>query len=159
MEHYKAIIFSLFCFLFFSCDWKSNNVEENFYSYSRKGDLYRIPIIKPYEINSADNGFTWIMDFKGNNPPSLLGTGAIDSIGVKESYFVLFNKRADLRTGMTKAWFLVDALAKDEKVFTTEEEYKNYLETKKLGHIKMYKITDVFKEFDTNKKLPQEWPR
>jgi len=99
------------------------------------------------------------MDFKGNNPPSLLGTGAIDSIGVKESYFVLFNKRADLRTGMTKAWFLVDALAKDEKVFTTEEEYKNYLETKKLGHIKMYKITDVFKEFDTNKKLPQEWPR
>jgi len=157
----KTIIIMLILIssLLFSCNLNNKKKEQGFYDYSRSGDLYRIPLIEPYEITSADKGFTWIMEFKGNSPPSKLGTGNIDSIGLTRSYCILYNRRADLPNGMSKAWFVIDANKNEEKVFTSDDEYQIFLKSRNLNSLKLYDIKAVFIDFDKKGILPPEWPK
>jgi hypothetical protein len=154
-----TIIFLAAVFLFMSCNWSNDKEKEGFYDYSQTIDLYRIPIIEPYEITSSDKGSSWLMDFKGSNSPSNLGTGKVDSVGVKGQYFIVYSKRTALPAiGMIEAWFVINATTKEEKVFMTRQEYNEYLKNQNIDETKLYDINTVFRDFEEKRKLPPEWP-
>jgi hypothetical protein len=129
--------------------------KDKFYTVSHYQDLIRLPLIKPYEIYSADNGFTWFLKFRF--PEKIRKKdelGGVDSIGVHDNLIVAYSKLTYLPGEMTPAWFIVDVPNKDEKVFTKEKEYKDYLTNRKLESVKFYRPKEVFEKFEKSGKLP-----
>lgn len=47
-------LFFLFAIAFSSCDYYAG-AEEGFYAYNKDGDLWRVPLIEPYEVVSPTN--------------------------------------------------------------------------------------------------------
>lgn len=155
----KAIACLVMTFLFMSC-WNShNNKKEGFYDYSQTWDLYRVPLIEPYQIISADKGHSWSLNLKGNEIKGVSSINNIQSIGLYDTIFTVFSPRIDIPGDRTNVWFIINAAKKEGKYFVTEKDFKNYLKEHGLAEIKLYEINQVFTDFDKEKRLPPEWPR
>jgi hypothetical protein len=145
--------------LFLSISCASNNNKDTFYKSSRHSYIYRLPLIKPYEITSRDNGATWILAFqKIQNPCN--GVQFLARVGIHDSTIVLYSPNDFSFSGEhPPVWAVIDVLNGVENVFTEEKDYKFYLREKKLGAIDLYDIQKVFELFDKEGKLPDEWPK
>lgn len=137
----------------------NNAKEEGFYEYSRISYIYRLPVIEPYEITSPDNGANWTITFK-NNPSSIHdGAQFLTKIGIHDSIFIVYSPRdLSFSSDHPQVWALIDIPKKEEKVFTSEKDYKVYLRAKGIEDLKLHDINALFIDFDKNKRLPPEWP-
>src|SRR5688500_12580529 len=92
----KIIIFSLLFFALFSCQSKTK--KDDFYSYTKRWDLWRVPILEPYEIISPTNTGDWFFVIKN---PKLrhadyfdpgdeyeFQLSSIDSLGIADSVLI-----------------------------------------------------------------------
>ena len=151
------IYFPIMACFFICCNLKDKKETNRFYNYSRINYIYRLPIIEPYEITSPDNGASWSIAFK-NFPPPTHGVQFLTKIGVKDSVFIVYSPRdLSFSSDHPEVWVVVNT-RKDERVFTTENEYKRYLLTQGINEIKLYDINTVFREFEEKVILPPEWP-
>lgn len=98
---------------------EKNNIEESsqdeFYLNTHNGDLIRLPLIKPYELISADNGVTWFLKFQF--PEKIKNKTELDNvnlIGIHDSIIVAYSKLTYLPGEMTEAWFVIDVSNNDE---------------------------------------------
>jgi hypothetical protein len=130
---------------------------KGFYEYSKIGDVYRIPLLEPYEANSYSYGTSWFFELPFNNMKYKSQVADIKLIGVEGSHIVVYTERTSLPQGMSEAWFVIDLDGKTEKFFTTEASYKEEIEKEGIETIILYNVKEVFKEFDEEKKLPLEW--
>jgi len=137
-----TVIFLIASFLNTSC-W-NNDKEEDFYNYSRISYIYRLPVIKPYEITSPDNGKNWAIAFK-NSPPPVHGVQFLTNIGIQDSVFIVYSSEDLSVPGHPQVWAVIDVVKKEV-----------HLKNKGLEDIRLYEINTVFETFDKNKKLPHE---
>ena len=133
-----------------SCN-EAGKKKEGFYEFSQTWDLYRVPLIDPFQVISADQGNTWTLKRFDKED-------VVSKVGINGSVMVVFSRRTALPGKMTQAWFVLRPDTKEE-VFTSETEYKSYLTSIGLGSVKLYDINQVFSDFDKYKKLPEEWPK
>jgi hypothetical protein len=151
---WKTIIRSVIVIcLLTGCNQSENNQKKDgFYDYSQTLDLYRIPLIEPYQIISADRGYSWMFERGGLS-------NVVNKVGIEDSVIVLYSSRTALVDGMSQAWFVLKAGSKEEKVFKTEEDYNKYLRFIGIDSIRIYEVNQVFTEFDKTKRLPPEWSK
>lgn len=138
-----------------SCQQKKQNMSDDFYIKSKKGDLSRIPLRKPVELISADEGFTWfIKPLYGEIDPQNLEIGNIDKIGMSDSVIVAYARRIYFNSGMTQMWIIINLKERHEKAITEEAQYADYLRKNNLNSIELLNVNEVFKLFDRKKELP-----
>jgi hypothetical protein len=154
----KIILLFIISVVFYSCNFNSKNEKKGFYDYSKEYDLYRVPLIEPLEIISADRGFSWTfkLPYRQIENKDEIG-GDVKKIGIDKSIIVLFTPSTYIFNSMNNAWIVVDVENKTEKAFINESEYNKYLIEKGISQIKLYEVSEVFKVFDTENKLPIEW--
>jgi hypothetical protein len=151
----KWMISTLLIFTLENCFWeKSNSKPESFYDYSQTWDLWRIPLIQPFQVISSDRGYFWGFDNTEKNQISA------DSIGVQDSTIVVFSQSLYIpkEGGQFKAWTIIDKRTGQEDVFLSYKDYKRNLVKKNITSIILHKPSDVFKEFDKRAVLPPTWP-
>lgn len=127
---------------------KETNKESNFYEYSQKFDLYRLPLVKPYELISANKGFNWF--FKNNNFEI-----EVDSVGISDSFIVIYSSsvyKPELG-GRFEQWLVINHKTNEISVNTFEE----FKEFKNNNNLTMYDVNEVYKVFNENLQLPTKW--
>ena len=151
------ILITLCLFILYSCS------ETGFYEYASDMGNFRIPMIKPYEMQSYNAGVDWFFEL----PPKkkcLVGQQIhyITQIGIYDS-LILFHTDMPNRTDNfpldRHAWFILDTETKKEIRFTSEVSYKLALDSMRIGAVKLYDINKVFSDFGTTGKWPAEWPK
>jgi hypothetical protein len=119
--------------------------ESDFYSYSKDGDLYRIPLFEPYEIiNTGYLEESWFLDL----PFGELGTDQIhlEKIGTskEDSVFVTYSNRIYFDNDMRELWVVVDIPKQEEIAFTDETRFLK----SPFGKIQLYPCEDIFTHFE-----------
>lgn len=158
----------LFLFLFVvSC----HGATDSFYTHYKEGDLYRLPLIPPYQlINLA--GFDerqsaspiWQLLFvhggdesvDGFNSKTLGGgtprTWATD-VNVTDS--VIYGYCGKDKYGNKELWFVIIPDSKIEKVFGDDESgWKACLKQKGIENIKLFPVWSLFEAFKKSYVLP-----
>lgn len=130
--------------------------EPDFYSYSKQGDVLRIPLIKPSEINSFSQGQTWFYHFPFQKISNCQNVEDVDRFGIKDSIIVIHSKRMYLSkySKMTEVFAIVDMPNKREYVFDSEEDYIKELKKMNVFPITLYDVNVVYDDFSKNNKLP-----
>jgi hypothetical protein len=153
MEFKKIILAAFSVMLLSSCGNSNNKQEMKFYKQSKAADLYRIPLIQPYELISADRGASW--HYKTANDQ----IGNVDAVGINNTIVVIHSPsvyRPDLG-GNVEQWHIINASDGTEMDLTTESDYEAYKKKLNLYQIKLYNVNDLFREFDNKGTLPLEW--
>jgi hypothetical protein len=164
----RLIITILITGFFTSCN---NQIGKNeFYSYTRSGDLWRLPLAEPYELISPTNtpdGWFLVLKPHPTLHPDFVNSGdefqlsAIDSAGISKSVIVLhstnvywprlsgsFQSTLILDTASHKVWLFPDQQA--EKIRTRLNELK-------VTAIRLLPIEPVIRQFQDSLKLPDGW--
>jgi hypothetical protein len=159
--------------LFFSC--QNIDRKTDFYSYSKRWDLWRVPILEPYEIVSpteAVDVHNWHLIIK---KPRIHGRdyfdqfneyefqlSGIDSIGVIDSILVFksSNEYWPRLGGNYKTTFIIDAKKGEQYIFSDEhhqKELRNMLHRLGADRVKLYYAQEVKDNFRAHLKLPEGW--
>jgi hypothetical protein len=158
---YNRLILLILIFSFPSCDINKNTPNKNkeerqdkFYTETERGYLSRIPLIKPYELISPDNGFTWVYKSPFNEKKDKkIILENVSLVGIHDSIIVVYTDMTYLPGEMTKAWCIINTKDKSEKLFTTEESYlENIKKAVRLG-FRLKDVTEVFKVYNDKKTL------
>lgn len=150
------LVFSLVCMLFSGC----NNLQENtpskdFYTADREADLFRIPLIEPYQlINTGFIEEPWFFNVPANiSAPENTNQIALEAVWVnsKDSLAGFYNSSIYISgSGMTEAWFLLDIPNKKIETHLSEEAFD-----KAVGQKADFKSCSVvFNKFSKTGKLP-----
>ncbi len=146
--------------------------EEYFYSSKKDGDLWRVPLLRPYEIvsplNSNLNDWTLIVDNPkitgpGYNPSSTeLQFGGLYYIGIQDSIIRLDNENSHWPThaGMYPTTLLINAKTQEFFIARTEENKKEIEEQLKawgIEKIEMHFWDEVKDAYQEKGKLPKDW--
>jgi hypothetical protein len=122
---------------------------DNFYSSSKKHDLYRIPLIEPHElVSSGGIGYDWFykVQYKVSTATDIKEI-AVDEVCVNDSLIVLFTSSVYIDYKMNKAWFIIDADKKEMYAFTTLKSYKEHLTLIGIDELPLHQPDDIFLEF------------
>lgn len=129
--------------LFLSCE----EPKKNFYKDKMQSrDLYRLPIIDPYQLITSYCCKSW--SFYGGSKNKFKNDFSVDSVNY-ESGFISFYSQ-DSSTG----WVVFNAKTTELKIF--EDNYLNfikYLDEIKI-HAKLYSAEYVHRQWLEDKKLP-----
>ena len=133
--------------------------KNSFYTHTTKEDLYRLPLIEPYElinIYGSDNDrheeaySTWQVDLKYGHYP--FSSARAVQVNVTNGIIYGWRPRTDQDV---ERRFVIIPKEKEEKVFKNQEpEWREYLKQKGIDSIKMYDVWTLFDEFRRNKILP-----
>jgi hypothetical protein len=138
----------------FGCKEKKNN----FYSYNYYSDVFRFPLIEPYEIISADKKETWSFIIDDD---LLCGgrcyLGNIDKVSVIDSVILLHSLDAFSFRGRS-GWLVID-LRNGSKNFYEEVHFQNKLLEMNISNYKMHDFRSVCAKFQEMLELPSEWKK
>lgn len=160
MEYNNKLIFYLIVLLLSTPSCKlivknNNNDEDNFYKHSKYSDIYRIPLKKPYELYSADNGNIWFLDFKFGVNINIQKIDGVDSIGLNGDFVFAYCKNTYVpNKGMMPIWFVADIKNKKDTIFLNETEFNNYIIKCNIKNNSMYSPQDIYNNFDATGSLP-----
>lgn len=146
--------------------------ENSFYSTTKSADLWRFPLIKPYELISPTNSGDWFLNLKLDSSQlnkdffyqgSDFQVSDIESLGIKDSNIVIYcnNLYWPKLGGQYSSTIFIDCPTNQVSVFSNEYHsslIKQMMSKFKLRDLKLYKTENTIKEFQTSKKLPPEWP-
>ena len=151
MEYISKVKFiSIVYIILLSSCWADKKVP-NFYEYSKVGYMYRIPIIYPYELVSDDGNFWSVKS-------STKGGQWLSKVGLRDSIFVVYSARdLSYSSDHPSVWLVHDVKNKIENVFLNEKDYLLYMKRKDFDTIKLYDVKQVYKEYETSLKLPNDW--
>ena len=146
--------------------------EEYFYSSKKDGDLWRVPLLRPYELvsptNSTLNDWTLIIDqpnFTGlaydRSAEEFQFTG-IYQVGISDSVIRLDNENEywPKQGGMYPTTLLINAKTQELFIARTEEskkEIEKQLKEWGVEKMKMHFLDEVKDAYQEKGKLPREW--
>lgn len=154
-----------------SCNFGTDQ-QNDFYSYSRSGDLWRVPLIEPYEIisptNSGSDDWFLVFDNQTLQGPDYFHSrdefqlSSIQTIGILDSVIVATNEREywPKLSGQYPSTLIIDMKTNDLFIFSTahhSEELKERMKDLKIEKINMLGWNDVKIDFLENLKLPEDW--
>jgi hypothetical protein len=143
----------------FSCKNKNS-----FYTYSADGDLYRMPLIEPYELiinkagdNERYNSMFEYWNFKLIHGHYPFSSGGAKEVNVTNGIIYGFTPKSmdepDIR-------FVLIPKKKEEKIFKNQEnEWLDFLKSIGIDTIKLYDSWTIFDEFRKSKTLPWYDPK
>lgn len=131
-----------------------NNNTDLFYSELYKNNHTRIPLIKPYELISSDEGFTWslISPFNKDRDKKFI-IGNIQKVAIHDSLIIVYSDMTSLPNQMSEAWGCIDITNCEESVFTFHKEFENFLKTKNISAIEYTTIKTLFEDYKKGKIL------
>lgn len=149
-----AIVFAFLC----GCGLIENH-KIGFYDYSRLDYEYRLPLLKPYEITSSNDGSNWLLINKLRNPSfRTKGVQFLSQVGIKDSIIVLYSPRdLSFSSDHPQIWTVLDLKRKSDTCLFSSDDYYGYLSSNGIDTVLLYDINLIFKDFDAQKKLPPEW--
>lgn len=130
--------------------------EDTFYSQAVVGDLWRVPLIKPYELittaGASSNGYNnhWFISFKKltYNIPKSYGGINLTKVNVKDSIIYGYG------TSNPSFPFIINSKSGEEKIFFKKSEWEAALKNYGLSVDELHNIFEVFYEFKSNCVLP-----
>lgn len=143
----KIISVTLTILIIVSC--RDTNKKMDFYEYFKTADLYRLPLVKPHELISANKGFNWF--YKSNNFDV-----EVDSVGISESFIVIYSSsvyKPELG-GRFEQWLIINHKTNETNIVNVSDEFKDF---KNNNNFTMYAINEVYNVFNENLQLPAEW--
>ena len=139
--------------MFFLISCFDNRESTDFYHDTiMDGDVYRIPIIEPFELATSDTSSFWSFIFLSkveNRFASKLQTvSSVDSITYKDSLIMIFNGYGNVFN-----FGVIDL--KQQKVieFKNRVEFNKFRSEDSLLH-KLYSVKDLFRAYKKNSYLP-----
>ena len=162
----KKIAFT--CWLLIGCNPVTN--KQNFYSFTRSDDLWRLPLAEPYELISPTNT-DWFLVLKPhpNLHPDYVTIGdefqlsSIDSAGLLKSVIVLHSTYVywPRLSGSYKSTLILDTASHKVWLFPDQEEIKirRRLSELNVSDIRLLPINSIVRNFQDSLKLPDGWRR
>ena len=146
--------------------------QDDFYSSTKRWDLWRVPIQKPFEIVSPTNDDAWFLIIKH---PKLIHKDyfnpgdeyefqltSIDSVGVADSILVFKSRRHywPKLSGDYPTTLIIDTKTKEQFIFSNEHhqtEIIQRLKSLKAENMTLHSFDQVKRDFQTNRTLPKDW--
>lgn len=161
MEGYKIIqIFLIFFFISCGNSKQGRNMEtininvDNFYTSSKVGDLYRIPLIKPIQIiSSIGYGDSWVLKLPYQQIEANVSI-EVDSVCLIDSLIIIYSKSTYLPGGMTQVWLLIDTKNKLELVYRNYNEYQMNLNKMNITSPIFYDVNELYTQFKKKGYMP-----
>lgn len=169
MKTHVAVILLLFSALL-SCQSKTNKAD--FYGYTKRGDLWRVPILEPYEIVSPTNSDDWTLiikhpklshkDYFNPGDEYEFQLTSINSVGVADSILVFKSQRLywPKLSGDYKTTLIINARTKEQFIFSDvhhQSEIRQKLKSLKAENTTLYSFDKVKRDFQVKRTLPQGW--
>ena len=153
MIRYTALLILV---LVYSC----NFTNDSFYNDSRREDLSRLPLIKPYElINVAkeyrsDRSRCWGLKFKRSYEiEKPLKYDFVNAAWVNIEDSVIYGHGWD-QNSFPNYYFIIDTKTDQEKVFAEEKAWRETLTSLKCKPDVLHDIWPLFEDFKEHNKLP-----
>ena len=154
MDSYK-IILVFFLIFFISCGnskqgkdmEKFNATNDKFYTSSKDGDIFRIPLIKPIQIiSTVGYGDSWVLKLPYQHK-EITESIEVDSAYVIDSLIIIYSKSTYLPGEMTQVWLLIDTKNQLEFVYRNYNEYQMKLNKMSITSPKLYDINELYTLF------------
>jgi len=146
--------------------------KEHFYSYTRSGDLWRLPLAEPYELISPSNSSTdWFLVLRPHPDlhPDYVSTGdefqlsSVDSAGISNSVIVLHSTNVywPRLSGSYQSTLILDTASHKVWLFPDQQREKIRSRLKELNvpEIRLLPIDPIVRNFQDSLKLPDGWRR
>ena len=169
MKTKSAAILLLFVTLL-ACQNKAK--QDDFYSSTKRWDLWRVPILKPYEIVSPTNDDAWFLiirhpqlshkDYFNPGDEYEFQLTSIDSVGIADSILV-FKSRSyywPKLSGDYPTTLIINAKTKEQFIFSNEPhqlEIRQELKTLNVEDAIPYSFEKVKNDFQAKGILPKGW--
>ncbi len=162
----KKIAFT--CWLLIGCNPVTN--KQNFYSFTRSDDLWRLPLAEPYELISPTNT-DWFLVLKPHPDlhPDYVNTGdefqlsSIDSAGLLKTVIVLHNTNVywPRLSGSYRSTLILDTTTHKVWLYPDQqgEKIRSRLIALKVPEIRLSPIEPIVSLFQDSLKLPDGWRR
>jgi hypothetical protein len=148
MKKYLVVLF------FIACCSTTCNTTDDFYTYSQIEDLWRLPLIKPYELinlKNSDPTFPdpngWEIDFDKKNETGGELFSRVNLINVKRKLIYGYGK------GLVE-YFVIDTRIKKEYFFENKNDWNAFLDEHSIDTSSLLNVWDTFYEFHENHTLP-----
>jgi hypothetical protein len=154
----------------FSCQHKTK--KPDFYSYTKNGDLWRVPILEPFEIVSPTKEGEWFLiikqprlahrDYFHPDNKYEFQLASIDSVGVADSILV-FKSRSRYwpkLSGDYKTTLLIRASTNEQFIYSDvhhQREMRQKLKELGAEDIQLHSFKKVKQDFQERKALPKGW--
>lgn len=134
----------------FSC-----NTTDDFYYSSQVEDLWRLPLIKPYELRNLRNSdstqpatYGWELNFfqKTEYVGDLFAS--VNKVNIKKKLIYGYGK------GVYKDYFVIDMRVNKEYFFENKDEWNSFLIKHQIDTDSVLNVWDTFYEFHENGTLP-----
>lgn len=157
--------------LFAGCSFLSEEPSD-FYSYSKEGDLWRVPLLEPFEVvsptNSELNDWFFIVDHPVISGPDFNLSGdefqfsELTNVGIKDSIIVLENTNQYWpKLSGSYAGLLIVNTKTSELLIYSKEHHQSAINTKfkELGitEIVMHDWRPLKDRFLEKQELPADW--
>lgn len=146
------ILSTLLALLFLAC-----NSENSFYRRISVEDLWRIPLINPYElrtIQGIDTNYVseWQLDLISSpkKPGSIFTFVLVYKLNVMDSIIYGFGP---FREGKNK-FFIIDARNQNEILYDNINEWQTELVKSKINSDSLIPVWDLFYQFKKSRELP-----
>jgi len=146
--------------------------KNDFYSYTRSGDLWRLPLAEPYELISPTNTpDDWFLVLKPhpNLHPDYVTIGdefqlsSIDSAALLKTVIVLHSKNVywPRLSGSYQSTLILDTASHKVWLFPDQqgEKIRSRLKELKVPEIGLLPIEPIIRKFQDSLKLPDGWRR
>jgi hypothetical protein len=149
---YKISLILFFCLVFTGC-----NNQDDFYSEYQVEDLWRLPLVKPYEAKTVvgarkksiqDN---WGLNFK-------------QQVKVKDSLYITWVNLTKVNVNRNIVYgygtanpcypFIINIKDSTEKIYFDKKVWERTLDSLGINHENLYDAFEVFDDFKSNGHLP-----
>ena len=146
--------------------------KNDFYSYQKESDLWRFPLLQPYELISPTNSNDWFLVLNNprfDNPDHFNQEGEfqlsyIDSVAVVNNVIVVSSSGQywPKLSGTYETTVVIDTKGKRSFIYSNQHHGKamqDKLKELNAGVIRLYPLDSLVKQFQAELTLPGEWLR
>ena len=137
----------IFTGLLLSCN------SDSFYTARKDGDLWRLPLLEPYEliaVGDIEEPEWWNLCLNVYNPynwKDRYQLSNIDSVGVKNNLILVHSKKVQRPNSYTGGWFLIDPCNKQELFFSNRHDLEVKMIETGVKNIRLYPLKKVLEKF------------
>lgn len=115
----------------------------HFYDTRKINDLYRVPLLEPIELISADED-SWFLAV--NSFKKGVKRMHVEAVGITDSILVGYVSSVYLDSKMTKAWYVIDYPEKKIEYFTDSHAYQQEIAKKGIV-VPLVKAVDFYTSY------------
>jgi hypothetical protein len=130
------------------------NTGDSFYNDYEVSDLWRLPLLKPYELRNLRHAtsddevlYSWELDFKTKNEFGGERFVKITRVNVKNGFLYGYNDKKNSN------YFVINCNKNSELFFDNFSSWSQFLKENEIDSRSTLNVWDVFDEFSNNGKL------